>query len=182
MIKYRGENRVNREHKDRLFKMIFGRPENRELTLSLYNAINGSNYEDPDAIEITTIENAVYVEKWREIYRESGNERLATEGAIKSLSDDSPIKPYLLANKSEVTMSIITEYDEERTMELFREEARIEGIEQGRIEGEAKGRAEGEAKGRIDAIKTLLKKFTEEEVVDMGFSLDDINSAMQMLP
>ena len=39
---------VNEEHKDRVFKFLFGNPENREWTLALYNAVNGSNYEDPD--------------------------------------------------------------------------------------------------------------------------------------
>ena len=33
---------VNQEYKDRLFTFIFGGEENREWTLSLYNAINGS--------------------------------------------------------------------------------------------------------------------------------------------
>ena len=34
-------SQINREYKDRLFTFIFGREENREWTLSLYNAING---------------------------------------------------------------------------------------------------------------------------------------------
>ena len=38
------EIRVNEKHKDRLFNFIFGQEENREWTLSLYNAINGSKY------------------------------------------------------------------------------------------------------------------------------------------
>ena len=37
---------VSREYKDRLFAFIFGSPENREWTLSLYNAVNGSDYKD----------------------------------------------------------------------------------------------------------------------------------------
>ena len=32
---------TNREYKDRLFKFIFGNPQNTSWTLSLYNAING---------------------------------------------------------------------------------------------------------------------------------------------
>ena len=36
-----GGHLVSREYKDRLFKFIFGNPENREWTLSLYNAVNG---------------------------------------------------------------------------------------------------------------------------------------------
>ena len=52
---------VNREYKDRVFKFLFGNPENREWTLALYNAINGSNYDNPDDIQFNTIEDAVYL-------------------------------------------------------------------------------------------------------------------------
>ena len=52
---------VNRQYKDRLFKFIFGREENRAWTLSLYNALNGTSYEDSDEIEFTTIENFIYI-------------------------------------------------------------------------------------------------------------------------
>ena len=50
---------ANREYKDRLFKFIFGNPENKEWTLSLYNAMNHSHYTDPNDIRLNTIENAV---------------------------------------------------------------------------------------------------------------------------
>ena len=52
---------TNREYKDRLFKFIFGNPENKEWTLSLYNAVNGSSYTNPDDIKLTTLENVVYM-------------------------------------------------------------------------------------------------------------------------
>ena len=52
---------TTREYKDRLFKFIFGNPQHKEWTLSLYNAINGSNYTNTDDLEFTTIENAVYM-------------------------------------------------------------------------------------------------------------------------
>ena len=52
---------VNREHKDRLFKMIFGREEHREWTLSLYNAVNGTAYEDPSLIEFNTMEDVLFM-------------------------------------------------------------------------------------------------------------------------
>ena len=52
---------ANREYRDRLFKFIFGNPENRAWTLSLYNAINGSSYTDASQIRYTTIEDAVYM-------------------------------------------------------------------------------------------------------------------------
>ena len=52
---------TNREYKDRLFKFIFGNPENKEWTLSLYNAINHTSYTNADDIQITTIQDAVYM-------------------------------------------------------------------------------------------------------------------------
>ena len=52
---------VNDEHKDRVFKFIFGNPDHKDWTLALYNAINGSNYNNPDDIEFNTIDDAVYL-------------------------------------------------------------------------------------------------------------------------
>ena len=52
---------VNREYKDRVFKFIFGNPDNKEWTLSLYNAVNGSSYSNPDDIQFNTIDDAVYM-------------------------------------------------------------------------------------------------------------------------
>ena len=51
----------NREYKDRLFRLLFGRDENKDNILSLYNALQGTNYTDPDDIELTTIEDAIYI-------------------------------------------------------------------------------------------------------------------------
>ncbi len=52
---------INKEHKDRLFSFLFGNESNREWTLSLYNGVNGTSYENPEDIQFTTIENAVYM-------------------------------------------------------------------------------------------------------------------------
>ena len=52
---------VNRKYKDRVFKFIFGNPENKAWTLSLYNAVNGSQYRNPEDIQFNTIEDAVYL-------------------------------------------------------------------------------------------------------------------------
>ena len=52
---------INRDYKDRLFKFIFGNSENKGWTLSLYNAINGTDYDNPDDISFNTIEDAVYM-------------------------------------------------------------------------------------------------------------------------
>ena len=52
---------VQRDFKDRLFRFIFGREERKENTLELYNALNGTNYTDPDLLELTTVEDAIYL-------------------------------------------------------------------------------------------------------------------------
>ena len=52
---------ANKKYKDRLFKFIFGNPDKKEWTLSLYNAINGSSYQEADDIDFTTIKSAVYM-------------------------------------------------------------------------------------------------------------------------
>ena len=54
-------NETNREYKDRLFKFIFGHHDHLDWTLSLYNAINNTSYTNTDDIEITTIQDAVYM-------------------------------------------------------------------------------------------------------------------------
>ena len=59
--KNKKQDKTNRQYKDRLFKFIFGNPENKEWTLSLYNAINHTSYTNADDIQITTIQDAVYM-------------------------------------------------------------------------------------------------------------------------
>ena len=51
----------NSEYKDRLFNFIFGSEENKAWTLSLYNAVNGSNHTDLNDIQITTIKEVMYL-------------------------------------------------------------------------------------------------------------------------
>ena len=56
-----GLREVNKEYKDRLFKAIFGNPDNRQWTLDLYNAVNGTDYTDPDEIQFNTIGDFLYL-------------------------------------------------------------------------------------------------------------------------
>ena len=49
---------VNHTYKARIFEMIFS--DKKEL-LSLYNAVNGTNYTDPSQLEINTLNNAIYM-------------------------------------------------------------------------------------------------------------------------
>ena len=52
---------INKEHKDRLFCFLFGSESNKEWTLSLYNAVNGTDHRDADDILFTTMDDAIYM-------------------------------------------------------------------------------------------------------------------------
>lgn len=58
----RKENNSNtsvvRNYKDSIFRMIF---REKQASLNLYNALNQTDYHDLDALEINTLENAIYL-------------------------------------------------------------------------------------------------------------------------
>ncbi|MCL1911571.1 MAG: Rpn family recombination-promoting nuclease/putative transposase [Leptospirales bacterium] len=49
---------VNKKYKDSLFRSIFN---NKEKLLELYNAIEGTDYRDAQAIDINTLEDIIYI-------------------------------------------------------------------------------------------------------------------------
>ena len=49
---------VNRLYKARIFAMLY---QDKKELLDLYNAISGKHYEDPELLEINTLENAIYM-------------------------------------------------------------------------------------------------------------------------
>lgn len=48
----------NRQYKDRLWRMVFN---NKEDLLQLYNAINHTDYQNPDDLEVNTLEDVLYL-------------------------------------------------------------------------------------------------------------------------
>ena len=51
-------HKINKKYKDRLFRLIF---QGKKDLLELYNAINNSDYTNPEDLTITTIEDVVYM-------------------------------------------------------------------------------------------------------------------------
>ena len=49
---------VTTKYKDTLFRMLF---KEKQKLLELYNAINNTEYKDPNELEVVTLENAVYM-------------------------------------------------------------------------------------------------------------------------
>ena len=54
----------NRKYKDSLFRMVFSKK--RDL-LDLYNAINGTDYCNPEDLEINTLDNVLYISKKNDV-------------------------------------------------------------------------------------------------------------------
>jgi len=60
-MKIQNNVQTNRQYKDRLFRLIFGSEKNKRFLLDLYNALNNTSYTDEDQLEITTIQDVVYM-------------------------------------------------------------------------------------------------------------------------
>jgi len=289
---------ARREYKDRLFKFIFGNPDNKQWTLSLYNAMNGTDYTDPEGIRFNTIGDAVYmgmkndvsfiicfemnlwehqskfnpnmpmrfflyagrlyekyittsnyyqyssslqpvprpvcvcfyngteeqpekqVLKLSDAYQGEGdievrvtmlninygkNQQLmdacrplkeyawlvdtvrryqqkkmdldaAVDAAISEMPDEFVIKPFLVANRSEVKAMFLTEYDEKKVLEMEREEGRLEGREEGRKEERKERNNEVAADlikegGMSASFIARISKLSESDVRNLADSL-----------
>ncbi|MCR5047204.1 MAG: hypothetical protein K6A42_11565 [Treponema sp.] len=57
------------KYRDRLFIAIFGKDTERSKRwrLDLYNALNGTNYTNPDALKLNTIENVIYIKMYNDV-------------------------------------------------------------------------------------------------------------------
>lgn len=53
--------KTNRKYKDTVFRDLFGSEERKENALSLYNALNGTHYDNPDELELTTLDDVLYM-------------------------------------------------------------------------------------------------------------------------
>ena len=60
---------ANIKFKDRLFRIVFGAEENKKHLISLYNALNGTNFGESEAVEITTLDDAIYIRMKNDIYQ-----------------------------------------------------------------------------------------------------------------
>ena len=57
-LENRKKSMVNRNYKARIFELIY---RDKKDLLELYNAVNGTNYDNPEELEINTLENAIYL-------------------------------------------------------------------------------------------------------------------------
>ena len=52
---------IKKNYKDTFFVKLFGDESNKDNLLSLYNALNHTEYTNEDLVEVTTIENVIYM-------------------------------------------------------------------------------------------------------------------------
>jgi flagellar biosynthesis/type III secretory pathway protein FliH len=94
----------------------------------------------------------------------------AVDMALNNMPSDFIIKPWLEANRKGVRNMLLTEYNEEETMELFKEEylnkGREEGLKEGHKEGLETGHKAGRKEGR-EEVSSLIK-----ELIARGRSAD----------
>ncbi|MBR5800478.1 MAG: hypothetical protein IKY23_10510 [Lachnospiraceae bacterium] len=57
-VKTEGNSQVYHTYKDRIFRMLF---KEKDRLLELYNALNGTSYTQTEALEVNTLENAIFI-------------------------------------------------------------------------------------------------------------------------
>lgn len=154
--------KAERNYKDNLFRMIFR--EKKEL-LGLYNALNGTNYDNPEELleQCKTLKDyTCYVEKVRK-YAGEMNIEDAVNKAVNECIEESILREFLIHQKAEVVSMSILEYDEEKELiKIRRAEYELgvaDGIEQGMERGLAEGIKRGIAMGMEQNIRLIRKKF-----------------------
>lgn len=101
------------------------------VNVKMLNVNYGKNKELMEACQVLG-EYAWFVDRVRRHEKEMDDLGRAVDMAIEELPENALIREFIMANKAEVRRMCITEYDEKRTMELFKEEARQEGRQEGR--------------------------------------------------
>ena len=105
-------NIVNRKRKDTLFCLIFGRQQNRQWTLSLYNAVNGSDYQDPDVIEFNTLEEALFMGVKNDV-------SFILDSVMSLYEHQSTFNPNMPLRQLEYTASLYKKYLAENNLDKY---------------------------------------------------------------
>ena len=99
----------------------------------------------------------------------------AVDKAVNECIKEGVLFDFLTAHKAEVKGMILTDYDEEKTMAMFKREYRQDGYSEGRLEGERIGYSKGEQIGYSKGEEVGYSKGEE-----IGRNLEKLNIAMNM--
>lgn len=141
-------DKINIKYKDRLFRLLFGAETSKENILQLYNALNDTTYNDPNEVELCTIDDVIYI-------------KMKNDVDIDRCIKENVLVDFLRSHRAEVRDMCITEYNEE----TFVNGIRAEGIEEGIKEGIKEGIEEGL---RRSIVSMLKKGRTIDEIVEFG--------------
>ncbi len=86
--------KANDRYKDNLFRFIFGREENKQNLLDLYNALNNSNYKNKDDLEINTLDNVIYMRMKNDVSFVLDNQMVLLEHQSK-YNPNMPLRGFL---------------------------------------------------------------------------------------
>ena len=153
---------ANRKFKDTVFRMLFS---DKEALLSLYNAINNSHYTDSGALEIVTLENAIYVAKVRSLAEQMPLDD-AVQKAVTECIQENILADFLRKNQAEVIAMSIFEYDKVEEEKKLRKAEFDAGVEQGLKQAST------------DTALRLLKtgKFDAKEIAKLcNLSIEEVN-------
>ena len=67
---------INRQHKDRVFRMLFGYEKYKGNLLELFNALNDTDYTNPDDLQIYTLDDVFYMKMKNDLKGRSLNCRM----------------------------------------------------------------------------------------------------------
>ena len=99
----------NRNHKDGLFRMVFSKKKD---LLELYNAINGTAYENEEDLEVNTLENVLYMTMKNDVSFMIGN-------TLNLYEHQSSYNPNMPLRGLFYFARILSKYTEKRKMNLY---------------------------------------------------------------
>lgn len=119
------------------------------------------------------------VRKYQKVYTDMEE---AVTRAVDECIEEGIMADFLLEHKAEVLDMVLTEYNEEETMEMLREEARADGREEGIEEGREKGIEEGRKEGAMYILISLVKDgllSIEQAAAKLNISVEQFHQQMK---
>lgn len=144
-----------------------------EWTATMININYGKNKKLMDHCKILR-DYAILVDKIRKYRKENADMEAAVSRAVDECISGDVLAEFLLAHKAEVIEMCLTEYNEEETMAMLREEYKEEGLEEGLKEGLKEGRA----LALIDLMKEGI--LSKEQVAErLNISLEQLKEKIK---
>ena len=157
-----------------------------EFTATMINVNYGHNKELMTACRMLE-EYAIFIDKVRGYIKpnmEPAELEKAMDRAVDECLEEGVLAEFLSAHRAEVRNMILTEYDEAKTMEMFKKEFREDGIAIGLEKGRREGEKSGEERGRREekimvASRMKARGAADEEIADiLGMTLEQLQSIL----